>query len=571
MSVVSPSPASFAVKPNTMTPSSVTIAPKPARKPSFSPDGNGLAKSNIVSAATLKPMIAPSGALSLEPVKSSDTSTVKSGLTPAGELAVRLDEKLKLLDLSVNAEENDKLSADSPEFGKKLFDAAFNTGRRLGVTMNDTPLDQWRTNYDKNYEAIEKEVEKIRQLPPEEQKAIYHALRIGTVAAPLNPKRYRDILNDVLSGKQSGEKFLTEQANLWKEMVESKEKLEKDKFFNQARELHKNGLVTSDDFVKFIIGRMSPDREENFKAHVSRLYSITNDSPESEKPRVIVFWNGREGKIGAENDPNVSRENGTLTDKLRGYWRRKGCEVLTVDGSGGTSCRDLNISNLFKLTQASGFITGGGPDPNAHDPFVRNFKKILDYADSKKIPYFGECLGHQIIGMLKSGYDDYKSYVGTLKDRASHSPGDISQLDTRQMEKDYALYRGDLRRVLRDREKKTATGQKNDPVRVFCIHNNILNDAKPLVPRVWVGARSADAEKAPEVLVAQDDKGFRDVISTQFHPSELTKDSPYLENLEDGNGHGNGGKVEGQDEDFGLAVLNASIQKMKDFHKANRI
>lgn len=446
-----------------------------------------------------------------------------------------------------------KMSANSKEFKEVAFDIAFNAARRLCPTVGEKRLDIWREKYDENYKHLEKAMEALYKLPEDQQKQILFAMNVLTVMAPVSFSHYRQNLEKLIDGSLKPKEILQEAQSDLEKLKNNKQDLQQKRLLSEASRLQKLGLITTSDYILYLSGKANPQERYRFEKRIDKLTRMVKSPPKS--PRVLLFFNAREGGIGRAGDLNTSHENALLTDKLRDYWRQKGCEIVYVDGSGGATNQPLSMTALFKAVQPSGFITGGGPDINPEDPFVKNLKSLIEHADSKDLPYFAECLGHQLIGMIKSGEKDYKKYVGQLKDRKSYSPDDISVLDTKEMEHDHALYGSDLGKMLERREAKRALGQKINPIRVYSIHNNIVNDKKQLEPRVFIAARSLDNEKAPEILAKQDKHGKRQIISTQFHPSELTADSRYLQ------------RMSPFDEEFGLAILNTSINKMKEFHQ----
>ena len=502
-----------------------------------------------------KKNVEPVNLSAVSDVKNKDDKTVVQNLATQqkNDLNLRiLDNALRPINLRLNLSDNNKMDVRSEDFQKKLFDAAFNIGRRIPFTIGDKRLNNWRNEYDHNYALIENEMQKWREKPEEEQKNLYNSLRLGAVLSPLKEEDYGHQLSQIVAGKASATDFLEKQLPVVNQLVTNAQDTNRFPKWDKCKMLMDLGIITDKHAVSYLGDKLTVKDKEAFEKKVDELYTVTKTAPE--KPRVLVFWNGREGKIGDLENHETSIENAELTSKLREYWRQKGFDTFVVDGSGGNRTKNLDIQTLVKMLQPSGFITGGGPDLNPYDPFVKNLANMVGLADKKNMPYFGECLGHQLLGMIKSGEGDYKNYVGRLKKRASHSPHDISVIDTKDMENTYNLYLPPLSDLLKKFEAKRFAGQDVPPVQSFCIHNNIVNEEKPLAPRTKVVAYSSDENKSPEILARFDDNGKYHVISTQFHPSKLT-----AQDIPDG--------LNANDEDFGLTILDTSISDMKDYHR----
>ena len=169
------------------------------------------------------------------------------------------------------------------------------------------------------------------------------------------------------------------------------------------------------------------------------------------------------------------------------------------------------------------------------------------------MPYFTECLSMQMLAMTSSGYSDYSDYAGFVKDKEKYRPGNISIMDINGMQDNYDLYKGPLKEFLKRRKEQ----HKTNPVKIYNLHNNIIDEKKKMKDHLKVVAKSADVEKVPEIIARVDDEGKHDVVGVQFHPSDLLMHSAYKR------------KIGKEDFDFNLAVVNSSVEEMKKFSKNN--
>ena len=324
-----------------------------------------------------------------------------------------------------------------------------------------------------------------------------------------------------------------------------------------ASKLHKFNTIETQYLVKYLTDKLSPDEKITFKKKVKHLTNLLNNAPKKgDKPRVFLPYTSREGHIGNFSDPEASFSNAGFTAHLHKYWQDQGCEVIRLDASGGNACLPVEAREAFEGFKTAGFFAGGGPDPIGNDPYLNNFKQIVNYADQKKMPYMTECLTMQMLGMIYSGEKDYLKYVDVLKDRAAYSPGNISVLDTKDMEAQHMLYKEPLASFLRDRDKERLKNPDIEPIKVISVHNNIIDLKKKMKDRIAVSAYSADAEKCPEVLTKRDDDGKLTIVGTQFHPGDLI--SGTSKNLR---------KINKASDKFNYALIDTSINEIKDYHK----
>ena len=77
-----------------------------------------------------------------------------------------------------------------------------------------------------------------------------------------------------------------------------------------------------------------------------------------------------------------------------------GCEVTVLP-----AC--ASISDVLDLSPEGVFLSNGPGDPSAVDIGIKLVKKLIEY---KKLPLFGICLGHQILGLALGGKTFKLSY-----------------------------------------------------------------------------------------------------------------------------------------------------------------
>ncbi len=423
----------------------------------------------------------------------------------------RVDNNMRILGFNTSIARNEFLAVDTPDFKQRLFDKVFNFARRNKPTIDNVLLNQWRDQYTPNFNKIKGYTDKLTKLPAAQQRSFCSAMEVANVLTQADPIIYTKPAENMLNNPHTADAFLREHTPKLETLAAQAQEIPEWK--RDIRPMMHMGLLTSAEGLSFL-NKASPQTQEK----LATLKKLSTNNPD--KPRVLLFWNSREGEIG-KSDPEVSEENAELTNKLQQYWQEKGAEVLIVDGSGGASGQDLAAKQLMAHMRPSGLIIGGGPDVTVADPFVKNLGSMIQVCKQHDVPYFGECLGHQLTGMLHSKTTpDYLKYVGKVPNRAEHSPHNLSTLDTRDMEDHHALYSGPLSKILQKREKARFYGEEMRPLHGYCIHNNTVNPLKRMEGRVHIAARAVDG--VPEIIARQGADGKRYVIGTQFHPSKFT-------------------------------------------------
>lgn len=472
----------------------------------------------------------------------------------------KVETKLSALDMNMDLEKNDALDASSTEFNQLLHDATFNFGRRFpNVEMGGKKIGGWADAYGMNYKAIEKEAQKLSQLPNKEKKRIYNAVRLAAVTAILSPKETTEDVTKMLKGDMSPRSFIEKQMPALETLEKNIDNEKEFPLGKDAKKLHGLSVMETQYFLRYLTKQLSPKETFVFEKNIKKLNNLMESEPTAERPRVFLAYTSREGHIGDLADKNAAFANSGFTANLYKYWKDQGCDVIKLDASGGNHSQDLQVQKAFEAFKGAGFFMGGGYDPNAKDPFVGNFKKLIDYADKKEMPYMTECLTMQMLAMVAAGETDYLKYTDIIKDKSKHIQDGVSVLDTSGMERDHLLYKEPLASFLKARREASQEKKEEiEPIKVTCVHNNIVDITKKMKENLAIAAYSADCQKSPEVLTKQEKSGKRIVVGTQFHPGDIITGRSKTRK-----------KMNQASEDFNTALINTSIEDIKEYNRAH--
>ncbi len=151
------------------------------------------------------------------------------------------------------------------------------------------------------------------------------------------------------------------------------------------------------------------------KYSVAELFSILNKSPSMSGLNLVdkvttknsfkvntscpVLFDQRIKKIKTNSYKVVAIDFGikqSILDRLVAH----GCEVTVLPAN-------ASISDVLQLSPEGVFLSNGPGDPSTVDSGIKLAKKLIEY---EKLPVFGICLGHQILGLALGGQTFKLSY-----------------------------------------------------------------------------------------------------------------------------------------------------------------
>ncbi len=159
-----------------------------------------------------------------------------------------------------------------------------------------------------------------------------------------------------------------------------------------------NGIISSD--TNYSIAQLSEKLKKSpSMSGLNLVDKVTTKSPFTVNSLCAASFDQRIKKIKARPYKIVAIDFGikqSILDRLVAH----GCEVTVLPAN-------ASLSSVLDLSPEGVFLSNGPGDPSAVHSGIKLAKKLIEY---EKLPVFGICLGHQILGLALGGKTFKLSY-----------------------------------------------------------------------------------------------------------------------------------------------------------------